>query len=96
MYISASSLTENDVIFAISVSGETTQILKALNIAKGKGTKIISLTDIGNNTQSKLSDKSLFITSTSFSRDNINIRSRVQALVIAEYVFYRYLERYIE
>ena len=96
MYISASSLTENDVIFAISISGETTQILKALNIAKGKGTKIISLTDIGNNTQSKLSDKSLFITSTSFSRDNINIRSRVQALVIAEYVFYRYLERYIE
>ncbi len=96
MYISASSLTENDVIFAISMSGETTQILKALNIAKGKGTKIISLTDIGNNTQAKLSDKSLFITSTSFSRDSINIRSRVQALIIAEYVFYRYLERYIE
>ncbi|WP_217077504.1 MurR/RpiR family transcriptional regulator [Clostridium baratii] len=96
MYISATSLTENDVIFAISISGETTQILKALNIGKSRGSKIISLTDIGNNTQSKISDKTLFTTSTSFNMDNINIQSRIQTLIIAEYIFYRYLEKYIK
>lgn len=94
MYISAGSLTENDVVFAVSISGETSQVLKALTIAKAKGAKIISLTDISNNTQSKLSDKSLFVTSTLFSRENHNIISRTQALIIAEYVFFRYLDKY--
>lgn len=94
MYISANYLTPKDLIFAVSISGETSQILKALNIAKIRGAKIISLTDISNNSQSKLADKSLFITSTSYKRDNINIQSRIQALIIAEYVFFRYLEKY--
>lgn len=95
MYISAASLTENDVIFAVSISGETIQVLKALNIAKTRGAKIISLTDISNNSQSKLADKSLYVTSTSFTRENNNIVSRTQALIIAEYVFFRYLEKYL-
>lgn len=95
MYISANTLTENDVVFAISISGETNQVLKALNIAKSKNAKIISLTDLSNNSQSKLSDKSLFITSTSFNSGNFNIQSRVQALIVAEYVFYRYLQKYL-
>ena len=95
MYISAASLTENDVIFAVSISGETVQVLKALNIAKTKGAKIISLTDISNNSQSKLSDKCLYVTSTSFTRENNSIVSRTQALIIAEYVFFRYLEKYL-
>lgn len=95
MYIAASSLTEKDAIFAVSISGETAQILKALNIAKGNNAKIISLTDLSNNSQSKMADKSLFVTSTSFSKSNIDIRSRTQALIIAEYIFYRYIEKYL-
>lgn len=95
MYIAAASVTENDIIFAVSLSGETKQIIKALNIAKTKGAKIISLTDISNNSQSKIADKSLFITSTSFNKNNISIQSRIQALILAEYVFYRYLEKYL-
>lgn len=95
MYIAAASVSENDVIFSVSLSGETKQIIKALNIAKTKGAKIVSLTDISNNSQSKIADKSLFITSTSFNKNNINIQSRIQALILAEYVFYRYLEKYL-
>lgn len=95
MYIAAASATENDTIFAVSLSGETKQIIKALSIAKTNGAKIISLTDISNNSQSKIADKSLFITSTSFNKNDISIRSRIQALILAEYVFYRYLEKYL-
>ncbi|MBD7914663.1 MurR/RpiR family transcriptional regulator [Clostridium sp. Sa3CUN1] len=95
MYIAATSLTSNDLIFAISVSGETIQVLKALNIAKSRGAKIISLTDLSNNSQSKLADKSIYVTSTSFVREKYNIVSRTQALIIAEYIFFRYLEKYL-
>ena len=95
MYIAAASATENDTIFAVSLSGETKQVIKALSIAKTNGAKIISLTDISNNSQSKIADKSLFITSTSFNKNDISIRSRIQALILAEYVFYRYLEKYL-
>ncbi|MDI9218341.1 MurR/RpiR family transcriptional regulator [Clostridium tertium] len=95
MYIAAASLTSNDLIFAVSMSGETIQVLKALNIAKTRGAKIISLTDLSNNSQSKLADKSLYVTSTSFVHENYNIVSRTQALIISEYIFFRYLEKYI-
>lgn len=96
MNVSASQLCDQDMVIALSTSGETPLILSAVSMAKSKGAAIISLTDLSANPQTKLSDTSLYVTSTSFTKSNIKIKSRVQLLILAEYIFFRYLESFYE
>lgn len=94
MYSSASSLGEQDLVFAISMSGETSQIIKAAGIAKTAKAKVISVTNMSMNTLSNLADKSLFVCSSRYSVKNMDFISRIPAVVLMEYVFYRYLQKY--
>ncbi|MDR0136874.1 MurR/RpiR family transcriptional regulator [Metabacillus idriensis] len=56
----------DDVLFAISFSGETQEIINVLKLAKERGVKTIGLTHFGQTTVSSLSDVSLH---TSFSNE---------------------------
>ncbi|AST57945.1 helix-turn-helix RpiR family protein [Thermoanaerobacterium thermosaccharolyticum] len=96
MYASAGTLTAQDLVFAISMTGETKQIIKAVNIAKSKNSTIVSLTNLSNNSLSNIADKSLFVFSNKYVINDIEITSRVPALVLMEYIFYNYLEKYIK
>jgi len=96
MNISAKSTTREDLIIAFSTSGETTEILTAVNLAKLNHATIISVTDLGGNTLTKTADRSLYVTSTSFLKADICIKSRVQLLILAEYLFFRYIEKYYQ
>lgn len=96
MNVSASQLSKEDMVIALSTSGETPLILSACAMAKSKGATIVSVTDISANPQTKMSDTSLYVTSTSFTKSNIIIKSRVQLLILAEYIFFRYLESFFE
>lgn len=92
MYMCSSNANSSDLIIAISSSGEREQILSAINVAKSKNIKIICITDIGNNTLSKLSDISLYMISSSFLNHNIEIKSRAQLLILCDYIFFKYVE----
>ena len=94
MYSTASDLDSKTLIIAISMSGETPQVIKAVNIAKTRGCKIICVTSVGYTTLANLSDKCLFIFSSEYEINNIKFKSRVMASAIMEYVFFRYLDRY--
>lgn len=94
MYLSASNLNPTDIAFCISMSGETSQILKAANIAKTTGANLISVTNMSNNSLSNIVDKALFVTSTIYELDDMNFVSRIPALVTLEYIFNRYVEEY--
>ncbi|MDP9751979.1 MULTISPECIES: MurR/RpiR family transcriptional regulator [Thermoanaerobacter] len=97
MYASAGTLTAHDLVFAVSMTGETKQIIKAVNIAKSKKATIVSLTNLSNNTLSNIADKSLFVFSNKYViNDDIEITSRVPALVLMEYIFYNYLRKYVK
>lgn len=95
MYSTASDLDSKTLIIAISMSGETSQVIKAVNIAKTRGCKIICVTSVGYNTLANLSDKCLFIFSSEYEINNIKFKSRVTANAITEYVFFRYLDKYL-
>ncbi|WP_040213484.1 MurR/RpiR family transcriptional regulator [Clostridium polynesiense] len=95
MYSSAATLESNDLVFSVSMSGETAQVIKASNIAKSRGAKVVSITNMSINTLSSLSDRTIFISSTKYSIRNMNFISRIPALVIMEYIFYRYMDKYI-
>lgn len=60
---SASNLTERDVAFAVSYSGETPETIDALRCAKENSALTVSLSKFSNSTLSSLSDIQLFTTS---------------------------------
>ena len=57
---------KDDVVFGISFSGETPEVIKVLSLAKERGVKTISLTKYGQSKVSSLTDISLF---TSYSAE---------------------------
>lgn len=55
------NVTENDVVFGISFSGETYETAKIMEIAKKKGARTISLTRYGQSPVTEHADVSLYI-----------------------------------
>lgn len=55
------NVTENDVVFGISFSGETHETAKIMEIAKKKGARTISLTRYGQSPVTEHADVSLYI-----------------------------------
>ncbi|MGQ9720384.1 MAG: isomerizing glutamine--fructose-6-phosphate transaminase [Candidatus Jordarchaeum sp.] len=53
-------LDENDVVLAISQSGETADTINAVKHAKRQGVKVVSLTNVIDSTMSKLSDYTIY------------------------------------
>ncbi|MEH7308612.1 MurR/RpiR family transcriptional regulator [Neobacillus drentensis] len=51
---------KDDLVFGISHSGETTEVIKVMSLAKERGVKTISLTKYGQSTVSDLADINLF------------------------------------
>lgn len=92
MNISAKQLGEDDLVIALSVSGETSLVIAAANMARSRGAAIVSITNLGSNTLSDVADINLYVKSTRFMKEEIEVRSRVQLLILCEYIFFRYLE----
>ena len=94
MNISAKQVTGEDLVIAISASGESSLVIAAANMAKSRGSSIVSVTNLGSNTLSDMADENVYVHSTFFVKSDIAVRSRVQLLMVCEYIFFRYLERY--
>ena len=56
-----SFVDKKSLLFAVSQSGETADVLEALREGKKKGAKIVSLLNVVGSTMNRLSDQSLFI-----------------------------------
>ena len=83
----AANLTERDVLFVVSTSGQTKEILKLMNVAQEKGATIVLLTQHGKSPARKLADIVLTI-----SEEENNIRigtmtARIAQLVVIDALF---------
>ncbi|MCC5801053.1 MurR/RpiR family transcriptional regulator [Rossellomorea vietnamensis] len=83
----AANLTERDVLFVVSTSGQTKEILKLMNVAQEKGATIVLLTQHGKSPARKLADIVLTI-----SEEEHNIRigtmtARIAQLVVIDALF---------
>lgn len=88
--VSALMLTEQSVVIAISASGRTHDLIRAVNIAKDQGAKIISITGSASSPVAKLSTIA-FITGTSHmassgvsSVDNLSNETKITQLFLLE------------
>ena len=87
-------MTENDIIFLISLSGENDLINNFAKILNSKGIKIISVTQNGNNKLSKLSDISIQFYTNELAKleDGISIFPLSQFFIINDFLIIKYLE----
>jgi DNA-binding MurR/RpiR family transcriptional regulator len=79
---------EDDVVFGISFSGETREVINVLSLAKENGVKTISLTKYGQSVVSSLADINLF---TSYSNEapfrSAATSSRLAQLYVIDLLF---------
>ncbi|WP_442596229.1 MurR/RpiR family transcriptional regulator [Neobacillus sp. D3-1R] len=83
------NITKNDVLFVVTTSGKTKEVIDLLNVAKEKGAKTICLTQHGKSPAQRLSDIVLTI-----SEEEQNIRigtmsARIAQLAIIDTLFIR-------
>lgn len=80
-------LTENDVAFGISYSGQTEEIISTLQEAKNQGATVIALTKFGPSPVAELADVNLFTSSTEKSIRSGAMASRIAQLNVVDILF---------
>lgn len=86
MTMQAETLDKSDLILVFSVSGETSQVIKALMVAKEKQVKIVSITGLSNNTISRLADISFYTGVTTYQLNERSISSHIELLLAGEMI----------
>ncbi|UFJ41436.1 MurR/RpiR family transcriptional regulator [Brevibacillus humidisoli] len=84
---SAVTLTEQDVAFGISYSGQTEDIIQSLTEAKQQGAKIITLTKFGSSPVADLADIRLYTSSVEKSIRSGAMASRIAQLNVIDILF---------
>ncbi|UQZ33215.1 transcriptional regulator [Paenibacillus sp. PK3_47] len=84
---SASSLSKDDVAFAVSYSGETPETIDALSCAAASGAATISLTSYGSSSLASLADIPLFSSSLEQGMRRGDMASRIAQLHIIDILF---------
>ena len=82
----SANLSSEDVVIAISSSGQTKDIVNSTQLAKEKGAKIISITKYGDNPISNLSDVPLVSSSEKAKRSGA-MSSRIAMLNIIDILY---------
>ncbi|MFE5320944.1 MurR/RpiR family transcriptional regulator [Paenibacillus sp. NPDC056579] len=83
----AANMTEEDVAFGISYSGQTENIIQSLEIAKATGATVISLTKFGNNPVAETADIRLFTSSLEQSIRSGAMASRIAQLNVIDILY---------
>lgn len=84
---SAVNLTEQDVAFGISYSGQTNDIIQSLTEAKKQGATIITLTKFGSSPVASLGDIRLYTSSVEQSIRSGAMASRIAQLNVIDIIF---------
>lgn len=85
--IASTYLNDKDVLFAISLSGSSVDIVDTAIIAKKNGATVISLTNIGNSPLSKISDIKLFTASNETKYRTLGLNSRIAQMVLINIIY---------
>lgn len=85
--IIAANLKESDTVLAISYSGRTETVLKAMEIAKRNGAKLISLTQFGASPIAKMADIVLYSSTVEKNFRNGAMASRIAQLNVIDILY---------
>lgn len=94
--VCACTLSEEDLAYIISYSGETPEIITVAKEAKKQGASLIGVSRVGETSLLKLVDVALYVPNTESICRNGAFISRIDQLVINDMIFYTLLARYYE
>lgn len=83
----AANLIPGDVVFGISYSGQTEDMIRALAVAKNNGASVITLTRFGANPVAELADIQLFISTLEKSIRSGAMASRISQLNVIDILY---------
>ncbi len=95
-YLSAEKMDEKDMVFIMSLSGETEQSLKLARIAKSRGAFVVAITCMGINSLSKLADINLYVYAEDDERVKFDNKSRASALILFQIILDMYINQKIK
>jgi len=85
--INMNNTTSEDLVFAISQSGQTYEIIKAVEIAKENGAKVITLTKVVENPLSKLADIAIKTVAENVNYRLTGISTTITQLTVIDAIF---------
>jgi len=92
-YLVAESMTENDLVFACSLSGNTHQVVRMAQIAKSRKATIVTISSNTENELSKLGDYNFTVYSAEACRNRQDISSRLTILFILNIIITTYIHQ---
>ena len=94
MLYNVENCESKDVYIALSVSGESKDIIEAVEKAKARGSYIISITHLSENTLSKISDINLFFWGPKQIINNYNATDRVGIMLLIRIISERFWKEF--
>ncbi|MGY0692103.1 MurR/RpiR family transcriptional regulator [Virgibacillus sp. FSP13] len=85
--VSAVNLSDQDVVVAVSYSGETPQIIDCAKIAESQGAKVIAITKYADSTLSKMADAVLFVAAQEDEFRSAAMSSRIAQLNVIDMLY---------
>lgn len=92
MLINSSILSKDDLIIAISISGETAELVNAVKIAKQNGSKIIAMTCFGESSLACVSDTCVIVAGTMFVNKELFVNAQFSVVYIIDLLTTLFLE----
>ena len=89
MAMSAATLTPDDVVFAVSHSGQSAVVLEAVRVAKARGVPVIALTSYQHSRIAQYADAALVSTARSSPFTGENAAARIAQLNLIDALFVR-------
>lgn len=83
-------LDEHDMVFALSLRGETKDVIEAAKLAKTNGCKVVALTHICENELQEIADISLYCYSTVRNINGYDISDKVPIMIIMRAIMEQY------
>jgi len=92
----SSNLDKDDVAIAISYSGKSKEVIKAIENGKSNGAKCISITKYGENDLNKLCDINLFVPNIENKLREGAISSRIAMLTLIDIIYISIIQKNLE
>lgn len=87
-------MNKQDVLFLISLSGETQQVLEVANIAKEKGIPIVTLTHFTRNSLQNMGSINLYCFAPKKMKNGYNITDRTPVMIVLQALSQSYWESF--
>lgn len=92
-YLVAESMTENDLLFACSLSGKTHQVVRMAQIAKSRKATVVTISSNTSNELSKIGDYNLAFYNEEDLRNRQDVSSRLPILFILNIIITTYINQ---